>query len=394
MREIPAESIDAIVTDPPYGLSSEPDTAEVLTHWLAGNDYKHRGGGFMGNTWDSFVPGPTTWREAYRPLKPGGHLVAFFGTRTYDLGVLAIRLAGFEIRDQIAWMFGQGFPKSHNLDGEWKGWGTALKPGFEPIVVARKPLSGTVAANASKHGTGAINVDGCRVGDSKNVPRGQANMENWASAGEYDPEIYGKWGPPTPEMSKFNPDIGRWPANVVLDESTAADADAQWAERIAHGDSPSKFFYCAKTSRAERNAGLEGFPADRLPDEGYGTIQQPKADRQSPRENWEPHASANVHPTVKPIALMRWLCRLVTPPGGTILDPFTGSGSTGCAAVLEGFEFIGCEREAEYVAIAEARIAWWAEHPEGVELVDRLRAENERRQISAAGQDSLFPEAA
>jgi len=173
------DSIDAVVTDPPYGLSKEPDMMEVMRHWMNGDDYIHSSKGFMGKTWDSFVPGPAIWKEVFRVLKPGGHLLAFFGSRTYDMGTLAIRLAGFEIRDQIMWVYGSGFPKSLDVSKaiqdadsakQWDGWGTALKPANEPICVARKPLVGTVATNVLTHGTGAINIDGCRIGDEGRWP--------------------------------------------------------------------------------------------------------------------------------------------------------------------------------------------------------------------------------
>jgi len=367
LRELPDCSIDACVTDPPYGLS------------------------FMGKAWDYDVPGAEVWREVLRVLKPGGHLLAFAGTRTQHRMAVQIEDAGFEIRDMIAWVYGSGFPKSldvskaidkcngdpnrlhkftawmrttgltarqldeitgtnmgghyltaasqpaiptaalwklirphcgdvpawvdelvqrieaerevlgqktagianpddhdrHTIGGstsvvvditapatpeaqQWAGWGTALKPALEPITVARKPLVGTVAANVLEHGTGAINVDGCRVGTSS----------------------------------------GRWPANLIHDGSDEP--------RELLGDA-ARFFYCAKASKADRGEG-------------------------------------NMHPTVKPTELMRYLCRLVTPPGGVVLDPFMGSGSTGKAAALEGFRFIGIERDPNYLAIAQQRI--------------------------------------
>ena len=408
MRAMEPESVDAVVCDPPYGLGTEPDMAEVLTHWLAGDDYKHRGGGFMGKSWDSFVPGPAVWAEVLRVLKPGGHLLAFYGTRTYDLGVTAIRLVGFEIRDCLAWMYGSGFPKSLDVSkaidkaagaerevvgtrtkagmgsettfaqdawtqanrgpveleitkpataeaAEWQGWGTALKPSFEPIVMARKPLAGTVAGNVLEFGTGALNVDGCRVDTGgETITAGLSDPANrsgivgqaWQAASDKDRNQQAQ----RESLERANA-MGRWPANVILDEEAARLLDEQSGERQA-GARPkdnnvgfggvytegttragvhrteriefdsggaSRFFYCAKASGAERGEG-------------------------------------NTHPTVKPVALMQWLVRLVTPGGGLVLDPFAGSGSTGIAATREGFSFIGLEREAEYVAIARRRI--------------------------------------
>lgn len=413
MAEMPEASVDAIVTDPPYGLSSEPDAAEVLTHWLAGDDYQHRHAGFMGRSWDSFVPGPATWREAYRVLKPGGHLVAFFGSRTVDLGSMAIRLAGFEIRDQLQWLYGSGFPKSHDVSkaidkaagaerevvGErkklesygkgnhvfgggpdhggvqqitvpatdtaqqWEGWGTALKPAHEPIVLARKPLAGTVAANVLAHGTGALNIDGCRL-----APGDGGEREGEASAQRRYTERGSTNFAPTPGP-RGGDAAGRWPANVVLDPEAAAMLDEQTGDLgVSSGGSgarsglldgntygtfsgenkgrnagglgdrggASRFFYCAKASARERSAGLDG---------------------------------RNQHPTVKPVMLMRWLVRLVTPPGGVVLDPFVGSGTTGIAAALEGFDFVGIERQGsrwvsehggdDYVSLAKTRISHW-----------------------------------
>ena len=319
LRELPDCSVDACVTDPPYGLS------------------------FMGKAWDYDVPSAEVWREVLRVLKPGGHLLAFAGTRTQHRMAVPIEDAGFEIRDLIAWVYGSGFPKSRNLDGDWLGWGTALKPALEPITVARKPLGGTVAANVLRHGTGAINVDGCRVGTSKKVP---------ASASTTPNAIYGKGlgslGTGA-TGSGFDPNVGRWPANLIHDGSEevvgcfpqttpspskpvrqgggqgykpgAEYGAARDGFGVGYGDSGSaaRFFYCAKASKADRGA-------------------------------------ENVHPTVKPTELMRYLVRLVTPPGGVVLDPFMGSGSTGKAAVLEGFRFIGIEREAEYLEIARGRI--------------------------------------
>lgn len=327
MRSLEAESVDAIVSDPPYGLS------------------------FMGKEWDHGVPGVEFWTEALRVAKPGAHLVAFGGTRTYHRLAVAIEDAGWEVRDCLSWLYGSGFPKSKNLDGERKGWGTALKPAWEPIILARKPLTGTVAANVTQYGTGAINVDGCRIGKDVVATRHtRSNGEN-----------RGHWAGNT-STGEVSLHAGRWPANVCLDE----DAAALLGE-------PSRFFYRAKVSRREREAGLDGMPkasrdeqsawireckvcGDRFTD---GSTGKPKCGHDD--IGWAaPSKAANNHPTVKPIALMRWLCRLVTPSGGLILDPFNGSGSTGCAAVLEGFRYLGAELEPEYVEIARRRIAHWA----------------------------------
>ena len=428
MREMPDASVDAVVTDPPYGLS------------------------FMGKRWDYDVPSVDIWAECLRILKPGGHLLAFAGTRTQHRMAVRIEDAGLEIRDMIAWVYGSGFPKSLDVskaidkaggaspreqskilrakreaaglsrekvaasvgctpssvrdweegraratgaavefivpseeyrakladllgyssderrligaaidrrgDGtvyavghsgglrsggntdaarQWSGWGTALKPALEPITVARKPLVGTVAENVLEHGTGALNVDGCRIEGRERTDYGLANATR--SAGN----TYG-----TPSASAdFDATQGRWPANLIHDGSeevvtlfpmTESGSRRAGKHRVAGGQgrygefavgelpeivgdsgSAARFFYCAKASKADRG-------------------------------------DDNNHPTVKPTDLMRYLCRLVTPPGGIVLDPFAGSGSTGKAAALEGFRFIGIEREAEYVEIARARI--------------------------------------
>jgi site-specific DNA-methyltransferase (adenine-specific) len=236
--------------------------------------------------------------------KPGAHLLAFGGTRTYHRLACAIEDAGWEIRDCVMWVYGSGFPKSHNLNGEWSGWGTALKPAWEPIIVARKPLVGTVAENVLTHGTGALNVDGCRVAhdeDCRMMAPSQANIDN--------PSEKHRQAGRREAVLELKP-AGRWPANLIHDGSD---------EPCALLGNASRFFYCAKASKSDRGDG-------------------------------------NGHPTVKPTELMRYLCRLVTPPGGVVLDPFMGSGSTGKAAVLEGFRFIGIEREAEYLEIARGRI--------------------------------------
>ena len=316
MATMDASSVDAIVTDPPYGLA------------------------FMGKDWDHGVPGVEFWTEALRVAKPGAHLLAFGGTRTFHRLACAIEDAGWEIRDTIMWVYGSGFPKSHDVSKaidkaagaerevvgqrdtktgsnketnwkcssprimdvtapatdaarQWSGWGTALKPAWEPIIVARKPLCGTVAENVLRHGTGGINIDGCRAG-------------------------------------------ARWPANVAHD-----------GIMHEHG----RYFYCAKTSKADRNDGCEGI-AEVVMDIG---------DERPSGGSWERRGRgvttrSNHHPTVKPTELMRYLVRLVTPPGGVVLDPFCGSGSTGRGAILEGMSFIGIDLDEDYLEIARRRI--------------------------------------
>lgn len=340
---LPDNSVDSIVTDPPYGLS------------------------FMGKRWDYDVPSVAIWEQCLRVLKPGGHLLAFAGTRTQHRMAVRIEDAGFEIRDMIAWVYGSGFPKSldvskaidkaagaerekvrvkprpessgtmsgkadtrpwieksrelgyHEVDGntpatdaarQWSGWGTALKPALEPITMARKPLIGTVSENVLTHGTGAINVDGTRIKIDDDDPIHKAV---WTSRPS-------KIGLPSVGFVTSNKDgdrrtcetsKGRWPANLIHDGSSEACLALK---------SGARFFYSAKTGKDDRE-------------------------------------TDNNHPTVKPTTLMAYLCRLVTPPGGTVLDPFMGSGSTGKAATVNGFRFIGIERDPAYHKIAEARIS-------------------------------------
>lgn len=479
LPSLPPESIDAIVSDPPYGLS------------------------FMGKEWDHGVPGEAFWREALRVAKPGAHLVAFGGTRTYHRLTCAIEDAGWEVRDCLMWLYGSGFPKSLDVskaidkrrddrddicrvtacvraardragltnalidatfdtngmaghwtstgsqpavptweqwerlkellalgnemdaevwrlngrkgapgeawherevvgervltdatkarlgfsgpthspdyDGtkrvvpitvpasdaarEWEGWGTALKPAWEPIILARKPLREpcpTVAENVLAHGTGALNIDGCRIGADTVSPHGvRTGRGNSLGLSTYT----------SPEGYDGSEHVGRWPANLVHDEQAAAVLDAEAGAEVA------RFFYCAKASRAEREAGCETLPR------GVVNTETPPGTKgaNSPRAGaGRSGAVHNHHPTVKPIALMRWLVRLVTPPGGHVLDPFNGSGTTGCAAVLEGMRYTGIDLSEEYVAIARARIAHW---------------EAEAARERAAEQPSLFPAA-
>ena len=349
LRTLPDASVDAVVTDPPYGLS------------------------FMGKRWDYDVPAVEVWAECLRVLKPGGHLLAFAGTRTQHRMAVRIEDAGFDIRDLIAWVYGSGFPKSLNLEGAWQGWGTALKPALEPITVARKPLDGTVAENVLAHGTGALNVDGCRVeGVPPSVPQPVFNSQTWRTYGMKTGE--GRNG----EMSQAS---GRWPANLIHDCSEEVvglfpetesgkmgplhkrttdgspngiygkfDSDHPLSETYGDSGSAARFFYCAKAAKADRDAGCEGLEAVKYSMSGHDSEKGGEMGLNRSIER------RNHHPTVKPTDLMRYLCRLVTPHGGVVLDPFMGSGSTGRGAILEGFRFVGIEREADYLAIARARI--------------------------------------
>lgn len=480
LNMLPDNSVDAIVTDPPYGLSAIPDMAEVLRHWLNGDDYQHRGGGFMGKAWDSFVPGPTLWAECLRVLKPGGYLVAFSGARTYHLMTTAIALAGFEVRDQLFWLYGSGFPKSMNvgaaiekkrhdrdavlqvtawikeardragltnkaidqifghngmaghwttqgeqpyvptleqvpvllailgqdppdhiaqllitLNGrkgepgdaykarevvgtvskvrapnsavgvpgegadyyrteynvtapateqgaQWAGFGTALKPAHEPITLARKPFKGPLADNVIKWGTGALNIDACRVpGVDKQLADKYESLKNQKTRSN---SVYS--GGSRGRDTAIPNEAGRFPANLLHDGSDEVSDVLPGVMR---------YFYHAKASRAERDRWLEhieaatgGQATDRK--DGTAGLDNPRAG--AGRKG----GARNIHPTVKPIAVMRWLIRLVTPPGGVVVDPYLGSGTTGIAAELEGFKFMGAEFDPTYFEIARARI--------------------------------------
>lgn len=331
LRGMADNSVHSIVTDPPYGLS------------------------FMGKRWDYDVPSVEIWSECLRMLKPGGHLLAFAGTRTQHRMAVRIEDAGFEIRDMIAWVYGSGFPKSRNLDGDWQGWGTALKPALEPITVARKPLVGTVAANVLEFGTGALNIDGCRV-DGESTRR-----TNTAEMGFHGGNLASEY--------QTGSDAGRWPANLIhdgSDEVVAAFPQAPGQQGPISSSAPSektskvygRMSREGETSADSENKGAVGFkmkPGARRLDEGSAArfFYCAKASGDD-REGGLP--DGNPHPTVKPVDLMRYLCRLVTPPGGVVLDPFMGSGTTGVAAVLEGFGFVGVEREAQYHAVAVKRL--------------------------------------
>jgi site-specific DNA-methyltransferase (adenine-specific) len=368
--------VDSIVTDPPYHLQSIVDRfgkkgSAPAKHGTDGA-FARASKGFMGQEWDGgdIAFRQETWELALKLLKPGGHLLAFSASRNYHRMAVAIEDAGFEIRDQLMWLYGSGFPKSHNLGD---GWGTALKPAHEPIVMARKFIEGTNKNNREKYGTAGINIDGCRVELSEGDDPRLGGKGTWKTdkAGK---EIYGL---------NFGEDIasselGRFPANVMHDgseEVVSGFPNTKSTKRnprtitrtkenlvrlnnseevfvnCEYDDegSAARFFYCPKVSKSERNIGLYDKPEKQYSHDGRKKkIENPYQGNES--------VSKNTHPTVKPIELMKYLCRLVTPKGGTVLDPFMGSGSTGMACKYEGFEFIGIEQEKEYFEIAEKRI--------------------------------------
>lgn len=434
LPELEANSIDAIVTDPPYGLEFMGKEWDRL--WVEGEQGQQgriNGQGGM-ETWGKrpqYQGGLAAqeWHhrwavEALRVAKPGAHLLAFGGTRTFHRLACAIEDAGWEIRDTVMWVYGSGFPKSLDVSkaidkmagaerevvgrnpyycegrtadpGEyrqggkngsshitapatdaarqWDGWGTALKPAWEPIIVARKPLAGTVAENVLEWGTGALNIDGCRVPTNGDAPKGSGLRNSWR-------ELEGRQDRQSWNGGNITPAQGRWPANLIHDGSdevlagfpanapSGGGSNGGWQKQYVGGGgiarvktnqqpdtgSAARFFYCAKASRQDRDEGLQGMDwhtpgecTDRT--DGTAGLDSPRAGAGRTK------GGRNTHPTVKPTELMRYLCRLVTPPGGVVLDPFMGSGSTGKAARLEGFSFIGIEQDAEYCEIARRRI--------------------------------------
>lgn len=372
LKTLADNSIDSIVTDPPYALvsivkrfanSPRSERTENIE-----SPYGRTGRGFMGRRWDTgetaFAVG--FWAECLRVLKPGGHVVAFSGTRTYHRMACAIEDAGFEIRDSLQWLYGSGFPKSHDvakglskqlagpaLCDEWQGWGTALKPAVEPICLARKPLdrNNTVAANVLQHGTGAINIDGCRVGDFDHDAYvasliDEASRKGEASAVRRYTEKGSTNFAPTPGP-RGGSAKGRWPANIVHDGSEEVVAA----------------FPVVGDAHAPNNEGSilvnKVFSADTRPREFHpGFTDSGSAARffYSAKADADDRLGSK-HPTVKPVNLMQWLCRLVTPKGGTVLDPFAGTGTTGEAAFRERFDAILIEREPEYQADIRRRMA-------------------------------------
>lgn len=434
LKSLPSNSVDSIVTDPPYGLSkhSQNDVAACLSAWLSGEEYKPNKRGFMGRSWDAWVPGPELWKEALRVLKPGGHALIFAGSRTQDLMGVSLRLAGFEIKDTLMWVYAQGFPKNQDIskaidkkagakrkvigikpgheefagrattghlefkggsDGfdrpwmhndaarehyhmqtepatdeakQWDGWGTALKPAYEPIILCRKPLDGTVVNNILKHGVGGLNINASRIplnDDHKSKQNGRPSQTGLGD--HYDP------------FAANQPDtVGRWPSNFLHDgsgEVLAAFPDAPGQQgdlkehskdrkskhcygnmkaardcpaRVESNKSAARFFYCAKTNKNDRHEGV----LSEIPNQFKmgSTLRAVES----------MITVGNNHPTVKPTELMRYLIRLITPPGGVVLDQFMGSGSTGKACALDGFRFIGIDADAGHVAIAEQRIVY------------------------------------
>ena len=489
LKTYPDNYFDAVVTDPPYGLGKEPNAAELMQDWVEFGYHEVKGTGFMGKEWDAFVPQPVFWKEVFRVLKHGGHVLSFFGTRTYDWGVMSMRFAGFEVRDCIQWLYGSGFPKSHNIgkaidkmdgndreviegrqsasslgnkktmDGgianknykftkgnsEWEGWGTALKPANEPIVLARKPLEKglSVAENILKWGTGGINIDASRIGFKDDADFKESTQKNQHADFGTKPmtnnNVYGDYSMVQPK--NYEP-TGRFPANIILThhpececkgtKKVKADgnfpktqntescimaskgksltpekdyADKNGEETIenwdCHEDCPirildeqsgvsksgknavrtsdgfnenaygkgigvkagqnngeygdkggaSRFFYVAKASKSERNKGLDVFETKQTPGGGGTYNEEAGAKYGSIKAEGK-----NFHPTVKPIKLMQYLVKMITPPNGIVLDPFCGSGTTGIACKLEGYQFVGIEQDAEYFKIAKARI--------------------------------------
>ena len=520
LKKYPDNYFDAVVTDPPYGLGKEPNAEELMKDWVEKGYHEISGKGFMGKDWDAFIPQPVFWKEVFRVLKHGGHVLSFFGTRTYDWGVMSMRFAGFEVRDCIQWLYGSGFPKSHNISkaldkmegaerevigqsnysmpkadnsmGEnsygisggklangttadrvvaditapstdaakqWDGWGTALKPANEPIVLARKPLEKglSVAENILKWGVGGINIDASRIGFKDDADYKESTQKNQHADFGTKPltnnTVYGDYSMVQPK--NYQPE-GRFPANIILthhedcecigtkkvksdghhsgkvpdngglynlglkpledkgnihakngkeevenwdchedcpirilDEQSGVSKSSKSARlyindtegrsvkngasgfrdpNSTYGDKggASRFFYVAKASKSERNKGLEEFEEKPL-----AFSNQAKAELK--RGNLEFNGNGvtgegivghgnkvnmlkNFHPTVKPIKLMQYLVKMITPPNGIVLDPFCGSGTTGVACKIDGFQFVGLEQDPEYAKIAEARI--------------------------------------
>jgi site-specific DNA-methyltransferase (adenine-specific) len=408
LKKIEDNSIDACITDPPYGLTSIVKRFgkenSVPTKFGKDGAFQRASKGFMGQVWDGFgiEYDIDFWKEVLRVLKPGGHLFAFGGSRTYHRIACAIEDAGFEIRDMIEWVYGSGFPKSLNIgkaidklqgnkreivgvgksgkpkthtsslnmsqvknntfggefniskgNSDWEGYGTSLKPAHEPIVVARKPLSEkTVVANILKWGVGGINIDDCRIPYSKNNPpipqlaQGKTEIKT-------DKKMYGRNSfNESKTKSIIGGDLsGRFPANFIHDGSDEV------VDLFPNSNgSASRFFYCAKASKSERNMGCENLEEKESVYPGVNSFDENGNRLREDGSIIPPLKSKNNHPTVKPIALMKYLITLISREGQVILDPFMGSGTTGVACKLLNRKFIGIEQSEEYIKIAQARI--------------------------------------
>lgn len=364
LKSLPENSVDSVVTDPPYGLSKQDqdDIIKCLTQWLTNNTYDHATTGFMNSKWDSFVPGPEIWKEVYRVLKPGGHMLVFAGTRTQDLMGISLRLAGFEIRDTLQYLYGSGFPKSMSIGiaidkkerghpqgsedpdspnagkfktqatdvaKQWEGWGTALKPAYEPVILCRKPCSESTVAAGSKAGPNISmsgpNYDRAPKADAFTDAEGNEEVPVYKCVEDCPISIldkqagFTKSGAMKHEVSGYS------------GESTTTFIRGRSGPSNQHGDSGSvsRFFYTSKASKKDRNTCADGKVRESV---------------------------GNGHPTVKPLKTMRYLVKLITPPNGIVLDPFTGSGTTGVAALMEKFDFIGFEKELAYFQIANKRL--------------------------------------
>lgn len=446
LNRLPAECFDSLLSDFPYGLSSEPDIAEVMRHWLAqdlqdhvfnvsierGVDpptartiathlfpiepYRHNGGGFMGKVWDSFVPGPEVWQSIYRVLKPGAWGAVFGSTRTFGLLEMGARIAGFSVRDTFAWVHGQGMPKTRNValdidkaagvqkghrgaafsvaglgsqrsmkgkagavpeyrsppgaPGEpYNGRGTAVRPGFEPILIVRKPLRGTLAANVQRFDTGMLMIDPCRL------PAGAAYAAKGASiVGNDSPRTLTAYGKGNIRRDTTHPG-GRWPANIYFDSETYP---AEAVDKDGH-----RYFYCAKVTKGEREAGLTEAGAPLWSGGQLTGRVDGQAGLNSPRAGaGRGGGRRNPHPTMKPLGLLEYIARLVTPPGGTVCVPFSGVGSEVISAARQGFHAVGIELDPESTAIAKARAGHWLQRPD---LTTEARAWwDARRQALAA----------
>jgi len=478
LKTYPDNYFDAVVTDPPYGLGKEPNAAELMKDWIQHGYHEVSGSGFMGKEWDAFVPQPVFWKEVFRVLKHGGHVLSFFGTRTYDWGVMSMRFAGFEVRDCIQWLYGSGFPKSHNIgkaidkmegnerevigksvsgstskafnlneqqresgtgiiageysltkgQSNWEGWGSALKPANEPIVLARKPLEKglSIAENILKWGVGGINIDATRIGFKDEADYKESTQKNQHADFGTKPltnnNVYGDYSMVQPK--NYQPE-GRFPANIIFTHHPECECKGTKKIKPSNGSGKasekgggfSKGMFGDGTSDnigggftdADGNETIENWDCHedcpiRILDEQSGVSKSPKTYKRnsdgindkiygqgigeksgkdsinfgdtggasrffyvakaSKSERNKGLNNINLHPTVKPVKLMQYLIKMITPPNGIVLDPFCGSGTTGVACKLDGFRFVGMEQDPEYSKIAEGRIKNYKEEKE------------------------------